>query len=68
MEKLENENRLTVKEAAKLMGTTEETIRVGMRTGAFNIGYCMKQSSIYTYIILAPMFTKATGIEVRGRK
>ncbi len=46
------------------MGTSEQSIRVGMQTGALNIGFCVKNSSVYTYIIPVQKFTEETGIRV----
>ena len=41
--------RLTVKEAAKLLGCGEQTIRMGLQQGLYNWGYAVKTSSFYTY-------------------
>ncbi|MDO4649181.1 MAG: hypothetical protein Q4B26_11080 [Eubacteriales bacterium] len=62
------ENRLSVAEAADLMGVSAQSIRVGMQQGVLDIGYCFKNSSVYTYIIPVEKFKRATGIKVIRNK
>lgn len=57
-------NRLTVKEAAELMGATQQFVRVGIAQGIFPWGYAVKTSSKWTYFISAPKFEEYTGIKV----
>ncbi|MDO4649162.1 MAG: hypothetical protein Q4B26_10980 [Eubacteriales bacterium] len=61
----EHRNRMTVREAAELLGTTEQSIRVGIQTGALDIGYCIKRSSQYMYIIPTEKFAQETRITER---
>ena len=49
--KNKNENRMTVKEAAELMGVSELFIRFGIRNGTLPIGYAIKMSSKWTFYI-----------------
>lgn len=45
---------MTVKEVAELLGTTEQTIRVGLQQGVFPFGVAFKRSKSgknYTYVI-----------------
>lgn len=58
--------RITVQEAAELMGLSPQTVRVGMQVGALPIGSVWKNigSSKYTYYISPKMFTEYTGIKI----
>lgn len=58
------ENRLKVKEVAKLMGVTENFVRKGLRDGLLPFGYAVKTSSEYTYYISPVKFEECTGIKV----
>ena len=58
-----HENRLTVKEAAKLLGCGEQTIRMGLQQVLYNWGYAVKTSSFYTYVILASKFYEENKIK-----
>lgn len=43
--------RIKVKEAAKLLGVSEQYVRIGLQRGWLPIGSCVKISSKYTYHI-----------------
>ena len=43
--------RITIKEAAKLMGVSQQFIRIGLQHGIFPFGVAVKMSSRYTYYI-----------------
>ncbi len=59
------ENRLTIKEAAKLLGTSEQFVRIALQQGIFPWGCAVKMSGQrYTYFISKYKFTEATGISV----
>ena len=45
--------RIKVKEAAELLGVSEQYIRLGMQRGQLPIGSCVKMSSRWTYHIVA---------------
>ena len=49
---------LTVREVARIIGTSEQTIRVGLQQGVFSWGQAIKSSSKYTYIIKREKFMK----------
>lgn len=52
--------RISVKEAAALMGATEDFVRVGIRQGVFPWGYAVRVSGDrYTYYINREKFEKA---------
>jgi hypothetical protein len=42
---------MSVKEAARIIGCSEQTIRVGIQQGVFPWGQAIKSSSKYTYVI-----------------
>ncbi len=54
--------RLTIKEAAQLMGAPAQFIRVGLQMGMFPWGVAQKRSSKYTYYINAFKFCAENGI------
>lgn len=56
--------RLTVKKAAKLMGASEQFIRLGLQQGIFPWGYAVKTSTQYTYFISSAKFAEFTGISI----
>lgn len=56
--------RLSVEEAAKLMGANAQFIRTGLQQGVFPWGYAVKTSSQYTYFILPKKFEEYTGIKI----
>ena len=58
------ENRLKVKDVARLMGVSENFIRLGLQQGLFQWGYAVKTSSEYTYYISPVKFEEYTGIKV----
>ena len=58
------ENRLKVKDVARLMGVTENFVRKGIRDGILPFGYAVKTSSEYTYYISPEKFEEYTGIKV----
>ena len=45
--------RISVKEAARQLGVSQQFIRVGMQQGRLPIGTAVKMSSVWTYYISA---------------
>lgn len=43
--------RISVKEAAEMLGVSEQFIRLGLQHGQLPIGFAVKMSSVYTYHI-----------------
>lgn len=43
--------RISVKKAARLLGVSEQFIRLGLQFGQLPIGYAVKMSSVWTYHI-----------------
>ena len=42
---------MTVKEVARELGTSQQTVRIGLQQGVFPFGVAVKSSSKYTYVI-----------------
>lgn len=55
--------RIKVSDAARLMGVSEQFIRIGIRTGRLPIGEAVKLSSRWTYYISPKRFEDFTGIK-----
>lgn len=47
---------MTVKEAAKVMGVTEQFIRLGLQQGRFPWGYAVKMKGRFSYYINSRRF------------
>lgn len=58
------ENRLTVKQAATLMGVSEQFIRVGLQQKVLTFGCAIKNKSKWSYFISAQKFAQETGIQI----
>ena len=52
---------ISVKEAAKIMGKSEQFVRIGLRRGLLPFGQAIKMSSIYTYYISPKLFEEYVG-------
>lgn len=55
-------NRLTVREAARIMGADAQFVRIAMQRGHLPIGHAEKKSSQYTYYISTYKLSEYTGI------
>lgn len=53
--------RVTVKDAAQIMGVSEQFVRIGMQRGKLPIGTCVKMSSKWTYYISKPLVEQFVG-------
>lgn len=58
-------NRVSVAEAAEVMGVSQQFVRIGMQRGKLPIGDCVKMSSKYTYYISPLLLSKYTGVEIK---
>lgn len=59
-----NENKLTIAEAAELMGVSQQFIRVGLQKRIFPWGYAVQISAKrYTYFISKQKFYEALGLK-----
>lgn len=54
---------ISVKEAAKIMGKSEQFVRIGLQRGLLPIGTAMKMgnSTMYTYYISPKLFEEYVG-------
>lgn len=60
------EQTLTVKEAAKLMGKTENFIRIGLQRKLLPFGFAVKTGKErWSYFISRPKFEASTGISAK---
>lgn len=46
---MERGEKMKIKEAAKLLGKSEQFVRLGLQQGVFDFGYAVKMSSVWTY-------------------
>ncbi|GEM_PF-1034953 len=53
--------KITIKEAAEIMGVSPQFIRLELQRGELPIGTAVKTSSIYTYYISPKLFSEYTG-------
>jgi hypothetical protein len=61
-----NNETLTVQETAKLMGKSQDFVRIGLQRNLLPFGYAVKTGKErYSYFISRQKFTEATGIEVK---
>lgn len=59
-----HDNRLSVAEAAHLLGASEQFVRIGLKQGDLKFGMAVKMSSQWTYVITKQKFEEVTGIKV----
>ena len=55
---------LSVKQAAELMGKSEQFIRIGLQRQLLPIGSAVKMSSKWTYYISPKLFSEYVGIHL----
>lgn len=60
----QKENRMTVQQAADLMGVSPQFVRVGLQRGRLPFGYAVKNKTKWWYFISPQKFTEATGIKI----
>nr|DAP77946.1 MAG TPA: hypothetical protein [Caudoviricetes sp.] len=58
-------NRISVEQAAKLLGASPQFIRIGLQQGMLDFGMAVKMSRQWTYVITKQKFEEATGIKVK---
>nr|DAD99646.1 MAG TPA: Pyocin activator protein PrtN [Siphoviridae sp. ct6bb17] len=61
-------NRMTVDEAARLMGCSSETVRLALIKEVLPFGFAVKRKSKYTFVIFRKKFEEFTGIDSCKRK
>lgn len=52
---------VTVKDAAKILGKSEQFVRIGLQRGLLPIGTAVKMSSIWTYHISSKLLEEYIG-------
>lgn len=62
---MNGENRISVATAARLMGASEQFIRIGLQNKELEFGFAVKTSGRWTYVITKQKFEEATGIKVQ---
>lgn len=55
--------RMTVAEAAEIMGVSKDYVRIGLQRGLLPFGTAVKMSNRYTYYISSKQFFKYLGID-----
>jgi hypothetical protein len=61
-----NNETLTVQETAKLMGKSQDFVRIGLQRNLLPFGYAVKTGKErYSYFISKTKFTEATGIQIK---
>lgn len=53
---------ITIKEAAEMMGKSQQFIRIGLQKGIFPFGHAVKMSTKWTYYISPHLFYEYIGI------
>lgn len=61
---MKNQNRITVKEAAALLGVSEQFLRIGLQQGKFPFGTAVKMSSRWSYFISSAQFLQYIGLDI----
>lgn len=57
-------NRISVEQAAKLLGASPQFIRIGLQQGKLDFGMAVKMSRYWTYVITKQKFEEKTGVKV----
>ena len=57
-------NRISVEQAAKLLGASPQFIRIGLQQGKLDFGMAVKMARYWTYVITKQKFEEKTGIKV----
>lgn len=57
-------NRISVEQAAKLLGASPQFIRIVLQQGKLDFGMAVKMSRYWTYVITKQKFEEKTGIKV----
>lgn len=63
----EEGNKITIKEAAKIMGKSEQFVRVGLQRNKLPFGVAYKMSTKYSYYISPKKFYEYVGYNVENK-
>ena len=58
--------RLTVEQTARVLGTSKDTVRLGLQQKVFPWGYAVQTESGWTYIINGTKLEQVEGVKVEG--
>ena len=58
---------ISVKEAAEILGKSEQFVRIGLQRGLLPIGTAVKMSSIWTYHISPKLLEEYTGVKLKDK-
>lgn len=58
--------RLTVEQTARVLGTSKDTVRLGLQQGVFPWGYAIQTDGGWTYIINGGRLEQVEGVKVEG--
>lgn len=56
--------RLTVEQTAKVLGTSKDTVKLGLQQGVFPWGYAVQTESGWTYIINGTKLEQVEGVKI----
>ncbi|MEA4846697.1 MAG: hypothetical protein VB106_05615, partial [Clostridiaceae bacterium] len=59
---------ISVKEAAQIMGVSQQFVRIGMQEKLLTIGTAVQMSSIWTYHISPKLFYEYVGISMKNEE
>ena len=61
---MDSQNNMTIEEASRLMGVSQQFVRVGLQKGILPFGYAVQVSARrFTYFISKQKFLEHTGIK-----
>lgn len=63
-----NKKKMTTRQAARLMGKSEQFVRKGLQSGVFPFGYAVKTSTKWAYYINPEAFAKCVGLQTLDGK
>ena len=64
---MNDKNKLSINEAAKLMNVGSQFLRIGLQEGKFPFGWAVKTSTKWSYYISKSKFTEHTGIKIEDK-
>jgi len=67
IKKYEDGNKILIKEAAKIMGKSQQFVRIGLQRGLLPFGVAVKMSSTYSYYISPKLFNEYVGGDIKPK-
>lgn len=68
LNKYQDGNRISIKEAAEIMGVSQQFLRIGLQRKEFTFGVAVKMSNKYSYYISPKKFYEYVGFDFRNKK